>query len=892
MKEVIEPNDPRLRLEKTYVHDAFGNITDSKETAWNGAGAPRPNQTRKKHTDYSPDGRFITSTRNDLGHVELTEHEPLLGQVFHQTGPNKIETRWEFDGFGRPTHEMRADGSETRSWYRRATPGQGGAPARAVHCVITQSSANPAQTIWYDILDREIQRDAVGFDGTPISVRKVFNERGETAAMSNPFFAGHAPVYATMLYDAIGREVSQTLPGNRVSTMSYHGLTTTVTNSENQTHTRTATLLDKLAGALDASQHALTYQHDAAGNLAGVTDDANHTTSITYDNRGNKTAMIEPNTGKTKYEYNGFGELIAQTTSDGLRTTFTYDTLGRPIERVEPDGTSRWFYDNYSDPVDQFAAHSIGKLIRVKKGDFRKDHRYDSFGRPVETITRINTVSFSTTTSYDYVGRTDTITYPTTFAIRNVYNSFGHLAEVRNAASGNPFWTARQVNARGQVEREELGNGLATDRTFNPDTGWVEAIQTGAASGSLHDTQNLAYGFNFLGNLTNRRDVARGITETFALDELNRLTDVTLIGATADFAHVQATYDDLGNPTARTDAGTYTYSASGPHAVTGLTQRPDGAPDLRYAYDPRGNRKRTDHAIAGGWVNDLRIAYTAANLPSLIVGPRSTATFSYAPDRSRYRQVEQYKGGTVLKRFYIGGLYEKERRGTTTRHIHYIPGGSGVVAIQQTEEGPSSFGGERTLYVHKDHLGSVESLTDQNRTLVEHMNYDAWGRRRTLTLNGGTFALAYTPATPLPAANVSRGFTGHEMLDAFGLVHMNGRLYDPLTGRFLSADPIVQELDNLQNLNRYSYVLNNPLSLTDPSGFSFIGKYWKQAIAAVVAIVVTIYAPYLLPTLSSFWSTVAVGRGTVAAARARIQGISHSHIDRPADLDRHWRLTA
>ena len=65
------------------------------------------------------------------------------------------------------------------------------------------------------------------------------------------------------------------------------------------------------------------------------------------------------------------------------------------------------------------------------------------------------------------------------------------------------------------------------------------------------------------------------------------------------------------------------------------------------------------------------------------------------------------------------------------------------------------------------------------------------------------------------------GFTGHEMLDDFGLIHMNGRVYDPAIGRFLSADPFVQAPENSQSFNRYSYVMNNPLSLVDPSGYSF-----------------------------------------------------------------------
>jgi RHS repeat-associated protein len=63
-----------------------------------------------------------------------------------------------------------------------------------------------------------------------------------------------------------------------------------------------------------------------------------------------------------------------------------------------------------------------------------------------------------------------------------------------------------------------------------------------------------------------------------------------------------------------------------------------------------------------------------------------------------------------------------------------------------------------------------------------------------------------------------RGYTGHEHMAGFGLINMNGRLYDPYLQRFLNPDNFVQAPYNAQNFNRYSYVLNNPMMFTDPSG--------------------------------------------------------------------------
>jgi len=59
----------------------------------------------------------------------------------------------------------------------------------------------------------------------------------------------------------------------------------------------------------------------------------------------------------------------------------------------------------------------------------------------------------------------------------------------------------------------------------------------------------------------------------------------------------------------------------------------------------------------------------------------------------------------------------------------------------------------------------------------------------------------------------------HEHLDAFGIINMNGRVYNPLTAQFLSPDPFVQSPDNWANYNRYGYCLNNPLIYSDPSGY-------------------------------------------------------------------------
>ena len=119
-------------------------------------------------------------------------------------------------------------------------------------------------------------------------------------------------------------------------------------------------------------------------------------------------------------------------------------------------------------------------------------------------------------------------------------------------------------------------------------------------------------------------------------------------------------------------------------------------------------------------------------------------------------------------------------------------------------------------YLSIYNIGSILSVMEENTEEVFDASYDAWGKR-TVTLN---------------VIGLHRGYTGHEMLGKFDVINMNqrslsqsgesnGRLYDPVLGRFFSPDNYVQMPDNSQNFNRYSYCLNNPLKYTDPSGESF-----------------------------------------------------------------------
>lgn len=136
----------------------------------------------------------------------------------------------------------------------------------------------------------------------------------------------------------------------------------------------------------------------------------------------------------------------------------------------------------------------------------------------------------------------------------------------------------------------------------------------------------------------------------------------------------------------------------------------------------------------------------------------------------------------------------------------------------------------RTLYHgYYDAQGSLIALTDNSGNVIARYAYDPWGKR----VAAGNWG--YSP-TYTPTLNIDRGYTMHEHLDEFGLINMNGRVYDPSVAQFLSPAPYIQDGGNWLNYNRYAYCYNNPTRYTDPDG-----EYVHIIIGAVIGGIVNVW---------------------------------------------------
>ena len=193
----------------------------------------------------------------------------------------------------------------------------------------------------------------------------------------------------------------------------------------------------------------------------------------------------------------------------------------------------------------------------------------------------------------------------------------------------------------------------------------------------------------------------------------------------------------------------------------------------------------------------LAIAYDHQNLPIKATRGAQTDWFRYGADGQRTRSW-----GSDGARVYLPGYEHRTDTGETKVYV----GDYAVI---------SKTGSTRKVeYLLKDRLGSVDAVASSAGAITETRGYDAFGKPRDGSWND------LTPAKIASTAVTPKGFTQHEHLNQLELIHMNGRVYDYGLGRFTAVDPFVQFPLNSQSLNPYSYILNNPLSGTDPTGYA------------------------------------------------------------------------
>ncbi len=744
----------------TYTYNALGNVTNQTVSATGLA-------TQSTSYSYDTKGRFQTAATNTLGQTTSATYDTRWGKPLTTTDLDGIVTAYQYDAFGRPTQTTMRQGT-IGQYNITYTYGWASGIANAKYWTKLTHPGKPDVKTYYDKLDREVRTETEAFGGQWVTQTQTYDAKGNIATQTQPYKTAETILTTTNTYDAYNR---LTTVANTLGTISYTYtytlglLNTTLTNAAGQTSNTITDATGKTITATDPGG-TLAYTYNSQGNVLTTTQAGATVSSSQYDSYGQQTQLTDPNAGTTTYTYNAYGQLISQTNANAQTHTMQYNALGQITQRQGPEGTIT--YEYYTTTTSDASINQIKKITGFA-GE-TTEFFYDQFNRPyakIETIDGIGYLSADTYNTYDQITQHQ---YPSNAQIRYNYDANGYLNTIKNDNNTQTLFTNLGTNGLGQYTSYLLGNGKTSNNSYY--FGKPTQYQTTGI-------QNLTLNWNYTnGNLNSRYDAIKNRTETFTYDNLNRLLSATVTGQTP----INMTYANNGNISTKTDAGTYTYHATRINALSNLTNPSNNIPA------------------------NQAITYTAYFQPATIAENNYLLTYTYGADYQRTKAVLTQAGNTINTRYYFANC-EKNITGTTTRWVHYINSGQGLIAIMVLQGTSTSY-----YYTYTDHLGSILSVTNNTGTVIAEQNFDPWGRRRnTTTWN-------YTSPTIPTQAWLYRGYTAHEHLDPFNLINMNGRLYDPIAARMLSPDNYVQNPQSTQNYNRYTYVLNNPLKYTDPDG--------------------------------------------------------------------------
>ena len=572
-------------------------------------------------------------------------------------------------------------------------------------------------------------------------------------------------------------------------------------------------------------------------------------TEIKTDLWGNRLSITDPDAGKIISTYTKFNELETQTDANGNKTSYKYDQLGRVTQKkfTANDNSSQtidYIYD-YLDRNNQ----QKGKLYQINiDGVSAEVFYYDHLGRLSQHKKKVDGTFYTQSHTYNANGQLQLIRYPDNFKVTYTYTSTGKLDEIRNSDNNTLIYKVNSRNKYNQPTKCTYGNEVVTEYDYNP-YGLLTRINTGkknysffhggggeakgligggAEPGYWVDSTilNYRYAYNDKGLMSSRSERVIKRFETFQYDNLDRLTKAT------SGVYMQIfSYANNGNIDNNSTLGTYRYGTNmkppKPHAVTEI--------DLIHP-----------SVMAA---NTCAVTYNSFNQPTQITEGDYELNLFYNANQQRNKTMRYKNGALENTHYYFNKYFEIDIDSTQVkRYYNYVYGDNGVVAlnlISSTYVLDTIGGGmvndsiwwpndrgmvltDSTYFIHTDHLGSYCALTNANKKVVQRNDFDPWGNIRYVYVtvmdslisvdDSISIGEPYRGRIPLNFTLTNRGFTGHEHYPYFKIINMNGRLYDPVIGRFFSPDNFVQSYDHTQSFNRYTYARNCPLMYTDPSG--------------------------------------------------------------------------
>jgi RHS repeat-associated protein len=738
------------------VHDADGGASTVTQAFDYGAGGFVTDLT-------SDNGRTSTITYDEAGRIESVAAADGVTELhFNFDNANRLAQA----SYIRPGHTYVV--SFTLDALGRAVS-QNDSDGNAFQRTYNGSGQLAAQTdargqvtrFEYDELGRLVR--TLGPDGSINALGYCADGNGACAAVDANGYT------ATVSEDALGRVTAQTDPLGHVTSFLYDELNRIVelTDAENNT-TEYVYNSDGLYQVIDALNQVTSFGYDSQGNLASLTDANNHTRTYLYDELGRLIRETDAGGHTSRYYYDDMNRLRRIIDANGATIDYNYNADGRLISIVSPDGST------------SFGPDSSGRIVAQSNSDTSQSFVYDGRGRLASTSQQIG--GNGKTIQYGY-GPDMSLTAVTNAegqVTRYSYDALGRLVAI-SAPGGRTTFAYDLAGRRIQMS---LPNGITTYYSYDGANRLLAQVSRSA------DNQVVAafsYSYNGVNLRTSVTDLA-GRTTTYTYDELYRLTDVVY----GDGRSQQFSYDPVGNRLSQTVNGvttTYTYDID-----DRLTSETTGGQTSTYTYDNNGNQlTRSDIMGLTSYSYDSNNQMTAITLPD-----GSDWEFGYSPDGFRvYALYSPVTGAPQRTDFLLLGNSVLTDYQSNGRITHYLRGPwTDELLGQET-------GGEWTYNVQDD-LGTLTVLTDATGAVLGRRSYDVFGQ---VLSQSGEWESRY-------------GYTGREEIGDTGLMYYRARSYDTEAGRFTSVDPVFGSPQSPQSLQRYNYVLNNPVNLRDPSGMT------------------------------------------------------------------------
>jgi RHS repeat-associated protein len=520
------------------------------------------------------------------------------------------------------------------------------------------------------------------------------------------------------------------------------------------------------------------YTYDPLDGLTVVKQGVQSRT-FSYDSLGRVLNGTTPEAGTVSYSYTDFSAVATRLDARNVVTSYTYDGLNR-LKTVSYSGTPPAAPAvNFNYDAGGAAAFALGRLTSMTDGVGSETYIYDPLGRVTQLSKVISGVTYPIRYGYNLASELLSITYPSGRVVAQSYDPIGRLGQI--TSQGTNYLSNVVYNAAHEPTSVNYGNGVQATVGYNPRL----QLQSLAYAQGAQQLLNLTYGYG-TGNNGQIQSITDGVdsgrTVNYTYDAWARLKTAQTTGS-ANYPTwgLSWDYDRYGNRKAQNVT-----AGSGPPNQVTPSATTNRLTDTGYSYDAAGN-------MTADGVNTL--TYDGEN--RVVTNTQAGAVTNYTYDGKSLRVQKQVGTGTPTIYLFWGTKVIAEYAagaavGSPTRE--YIYSGSQLLAMIQ---------GTTTTYHHPDHL-SARVSTDPNGNVVRTFGHYPFGE---IWYETGTAS--------------KWKFTTYERDAESANDYAMFRTYVNRLGRFDSPDPAPLDsavLENPQKLNRYSYVLNNPVNLFDPFG--------------------------------------------------------------------------